>query len=70
MHVTIVARTNVLLNNSNCFLFLIINKAAIAKLNADSSTVGSVDYKIAQAVANIEASIDTITVPDIEGLFK
>ena len=46
------------------------NADAITKLNADSSTVGSVDYKIAQAVSNIEASINTITVPEIEGLFK
>ena len=46
------------------------NADAIATLNADAQTSGSVDYKIAQAVANIEASIDTITVPEIEGLFK
>ena len=47
-----------------------INKAAITKLNADSSTVGSVDYKIAQAVSNIEASIDTIPESDINSLFR
>ena len=46
-----------------------INTAAIATLNDNSSTVGSVDYKIAQAVANIEASIDTITQDEISGLF-
>lgn len=46
-----------------------INKAAIATLNGNSSTVGSVDYKIAQAVSNIEASIDTITEADINTLF-
>ena len=45
------------------------NTAAIAKLNGNSSTVGSVDYKIAQAVSNIEASIDTITEDEITGLF-
>lgn len=47
-----------------------INKAAITKLNADSSTVGSVDYKIAQAVSIIEASIDTIPESDINLLFS
>ena len=46
-----------------------INTAAITKLNADSSTVGSVDYKIAQAVSNIEASIETISEAEITGLF-
>ena len=45
------------------------NTAAIEKLNGNSSTVGSVDYKIAQAVASIESSIDTITEDDIRGLF-
>ena len=45
------------------------NTAAIATLNADAQTEGSVDYKIAQAVSNIEASIDTIPVADIEKLF-
>ena len=47
-----------------------INTAAIATLNGNSSTQGSVDYKIAQAVSNIEASIDTITEAEITGLFK
>ena len=46
-----------------------INTAAIATLNSNSSTEGSVDYKIAQAVSNIEASIDTITEAEISGLF-
>ena len=45
------------------------NTAAIATLNGNSSTKGSVDYKIAQAVSNIEASIDTITEDEITGLF-
>lgn len=45
------------------------NTNAIATLNGNASTVGSVDYKIAQAVSNIEASIDTIPVADIEKLF-
>ena len=45
------------------------NADAIATLNGNSSTEGSVDYKIAQAVSNIEASIDTITEADIRGLF-
>ena len=45
------------------------NTAAIATLNADAQTEGSVDYKIAQAVSNIEASIDTIPNADIEKLF-
>lgn len=45
------------------------NTAAIEKLNANDKTVGSVDYKIAQAVSNIEASIDTITEAEITGLF-
>ena len=47
-----------------------INKAAIATLNGNKSTEGSVDYKIAQAVSNIEASIDTITESEIAGLFS
>ncbi len=47
-----------------------INTAAIATLNANAETVDSVDYKIAQAVSNIEASIDTISETDIAGLFK
>lgn len=45
------------------------NKAAIATLNGNASTAGSVDYKIAQAVSNIEASIDTIPESDINSLF-
>ena len=45
------------------------NTAAIATLNGNSSTKGSVDFKIAQAVSNIEASIDTITESEISGLF-
>ena len=45
------------------------NADAIATLNGNSSTVGSVDYKIAQVVSNIEASIDTITETDINTLF-
>ena len=45
------------------------NTAAIATLNGNSSTKGSVDYKIAQAVSNIEASIETITETDINTLF-
>ena len=45
------------------------NTNAIATLNGNASTVGSVDYKIAWAVSNIEASIDTIPVADIEKLF-
>lgn len=45
------------------------NTAAIATLNGNSSTEGSVDFKIAQAVSNIEASIDTITEAEITGLF-
>ena len=47
-----------------------INTAAIATLNGNASTVGSVDYKIAQAVSNIEASIDTIPESDINSLFS
>ena len=47
-----------------------INKAAIATLNGNASTEGSVEYKIAQAVSNIEASIETISETDIAGLFK
>lgn len=47
-----------------------INTAAIEKLNANAETVGSVDYKIAQAVSNIEASIDTISESEIAGLFS
>ena len=46
-----------------------INTAAITKLNGGKDVVGSVDYKIAQAVSNIEASIDTITEADINALF-
>ena len=46
------------------------NTDAIATLNGNSSTVGSVDYKIAQAVSNIEASIDTISESEISGLFN
>lgn len=46
-----------------------INTAAIATLNGNAQTQGSVDYKIAQAVSNIEASIDTITEAEITGLF-
>lgn len=46
-----------------------INKAAIATLNGNAQTEGSVDYKIAQVVSNIEASIDTITEADINTLF-
>ena len=46
-----------------------INTAAIATLNGNASTKDSVDYKIAQAVSNIEASIDTITEAEITGLF-
>ena len=45
------------------------NTAAIATLNGNASTEGSVDFKIAQAVSNIEASIDTITPEEINGLF-
>ena len=45
------------------------NTTAIATLNADAQTEGSVDYKIAQAVLNIEASIDTIPESDINSLF-
>lgn len=45
------------------------NTAAIATLNGNASTEGSVEYKIAQAVSNIEASIDTITEAEITGLF-
>ena len=45
------------------------NTAAIKTLNANAETVGSVDYKIAQAVSNIEASIDTISESEISGLF-
>lgn len=47
-----------------------INTAAIATLNGNSSTEGSVDFKIAQAVSNIEASIDTISESEISGLFN
>ena len=47
-----------------------INTAAIATLNGNASTAGSVDYKIAQAVSNIEASIDTIPESDINSLFS
>ena len=46
-----------------------INTAAITKLNGGKDVVGSVDYKIAQAVSNIEASIDTITEAEINALF-
>lgn len=46
------------------------NTAAIEKLNANAETVDSVDYKIAQAVASIESSIDTISETDIADLFK
>lgn len=46
------------------------NTAAIATLNANAQTEGSVDYKIAQAVSNIEASIDTISEADINTLFS
>lgn len=46
------------------------NTAAIATLNAGAQTAGSVDYKIAQAVSNIEASIDTIPESDINSLFR
>ena len=45
------------------------NTAAIATLNGDDKTVGSVDYKIAQAVATIEDNIDAIEISDIEALF-
>ena len=45
------------------------NTNAIATLNAGAQTAGSVDYKIAQAVSNIEASIDTIPESDINSLF-
>ena len=45
------------------------NTAAIATLNGNAETIGSVDYKIAQAVANIEDSIDSIPNSDIESLF-
>ena len=47
-----------------------INTAAITKLNGGKDVVGSVDYKIAQAVSNIEASIDTISEADINTLFS
>lgn len=46
-----------------------INKAAIETLNANAETEGSVAFKIAQAVSNIEASIDTITADEINALF-
>ena len=46
------------------------NTAAIATLNGNAQTEGSVDYKIAQAVSNIEASIDTISEADINALFS
>ena len=39
-------------------------------LRGDKNTTGSVDYKIAQAVSNIEASIDTISEADINTLFS
>ena len=45
------------------------NTAAIATLNGDNKTEGSVDYKIAQAVASIEDNIDSIEISDIEALF-
>ena len=45
------------------------NTAAITKLNGDDKTEGSVDYKIAQAVATIEDNIDAIETSDIEALF-
>ena len=45
------------------------NTAAIATLNGGDKTVGSVDYKIAQAVATIEDNIDAIEISDIEALF-
>ena len=45
------------------------NTAAITKLNGGKDVVDSVDYKIAQAVSNIEASIDTITEAEINALF-
>ena len=46
------------------------NTAAIAVLNGADTVEGSVDYKIAQAVSNIEASIDTIPESDINSLFS
>ncbi len=46
------------------------NTAAIATLNGDDKTEGSVDYKIAQAVASIEDNIDSIEISDIEKLFE
>ncbi len=42
------------------------NQAAIALLNADSETEGSVDYKIAQAIGG---GIESISQSEIEELF-